>query len=131
MPRHRGTVCAAFFNTYYMETKRFSKNDSGFVCAHCGRTVEPLGFTSRDHCPFCLWSLHVDVNPGDRANSCGGGMEPISAAPDARKGFVILYRCTRCGALRKNRAAHEATVQPDSWRLLVALTARPFTDTEK
>lgn len=59
-----------------MESKRFSKNDSGFVCAHCGKKVEPLGYTSRNHCPFCLWSLHVDENPGDRACECGGEMEP-------------------------------------------------------
>ena len=64
-----------------MEQKRFTKNDSGFVCAHCGKTVEPLGFTSRNHCPFCLWSLHVDINPGDRANECRGQMEPIRTEP--------------------------------------------------
>ena len=39
-----------------METKRFSKNDSGFICEHCGREVPPLGYTSRNHCPYCLWS---------------------------------------------------------------------------
>ena len=111
-----------------MEQKRFLKNDNGFVCAHCGKEVQALGFTSRDHCPFCLWSLHVDVNPGDRANTCGGEMEPISAQPDARRGFIILYRCQRCGELHRNRAAHEAKVQPDSKRLLIALTARPWLD---
>ena len=72
-----------------MEQKRFSKNDSGFICAHCGKEVEPLGFTSRNHCPFCLWSLHVDVHPGDRANQCKGQMEPIRVEPDAKKGYVI------------------------------------------
>jgi hypothetical protein len=51
-----------------MENKRFVKNDDFFVCVHCGKEVKPLGYTSRDHCPFCLWSVHVDVNPGDRAN---------------------------------------------------------------
>ena len=49
-----------------MEQKRFVKNDSGFVCSHCGKKVEPLGYTSRNHCPFCLWSRHVDIFPGDR-----------------------------------------------------------------
>ena len=44
-----------------MEQKRFSKNDSGFICAHCQKTVEPLGYTSRNHCPFCLWSLPRDI----------------------------------------------------------------------
>ena len=58
--------------TDHMETKRFTKNDSGFVCANCGREVPPLGYSSRNHCPYCLCSLHVDVNPGDRAADCGG-----------------------------------------------------------
>ena len=109
-----------------MENALFQKNDSGFTCAHCGREVLPLGYTSRDHCPFCLWSLHVDVNPGDRANTCGGEMEPISCVPDAKKGYIIVYRCTKCGEIHRNRAAHEATVQPDSKKLLIALTARPI-----
>ena len=106
-----------------MEQKRFTKNDSGFVCAHCGKTVEPLGFTSRNHCPFCLWSLHVDINPGDRANECRGQMEPIRTEPDPKKGFVIIHQCTRCGQICRNRAAHEAKVQPDNRSLLIRLTA--------
>lgn len=106
-----------------MEQKRFTKNDSGFVCAHCGKEVHPLGFTSRNHCPFCLWSLHVDVNPGDRANECKGQMEPIRVEPDAKKGYVIIHRCTKCGEIHRNRAAHEAKDQPDSIRLLIKLTA--------
>ena len=105
-----------------MEEKRFAKNDSGFVCAHCGKRVEPLGYTSRNHCPFCLWSVHVDVNPGDRANPCGGLMEPIAAEPDARRGYIIVHRCEKCGAVRRNRAAHEAPVQPDDLGLIIALT---------
>ena len=80
-----------------LESKRFTKNDAGFVCVHCGQTVEPLGYTSRNHCPFCLWSRHVDVLPGDRANSCGGAMEPIRVEPDRRRGYVIVHRCTVCG----------------------------------
>ena len=106
-----------------MEQKRFTKNDNGFICVHCGKTVEPLGYTSRNHCPFCLWSLHVDINPGDRPNDCGGGMEPVRVEPDPKKGYVIIHRCTKCGELHRNRAAHEAKVQPDSIRLLIKLTA--------
>ena len=105
------------------ETKRFRKNDNGFVCGHCGKTVEPLGFTSRNHCPFCLWSLHVDVNPGDRAAECGGLMEPVRVEPDPRKGYVIIHRCTKCGELRRIRAAYPAKVQPDDIKLLIRLTS--------
>lgn len=106
-----------------MEQKRFVKNDSGFVCSHCGKKVEPLGYTSRNHCPFCLWSRHVDVNPGDRAAECGGDMEPVRVFPDARRGYVIVHRCQKCGAESRCRAAHEAKVQPDSLALLIRLTA--------
>ena len=86
-----------------METKRFSKNDSGFICEHCGREVPPLGYTSRNHCPYCLWSLHVD--------------EPVFAEPDPKKGYIITHRCTRCGALRRNKAASD-----DDLDLIIALT---------
>ena len=106
-----------------MEQKRFVKNDAGFICAHCGKEVQPLGYTSRNHCPFCLWSLHVDNLPGDRANPCRGELEPIRVEPDPKKGFVIVHRCVKCGELRRNRAAHEATVQPDNKKLLIRLTA--------
>lgn len=106
-----------------METKRFTKNDNGFICAHCGRGVEPLGYSSRNHCPHCLWSLHVDINPGDRGCSCGGQMEPLHTRPDPKKGYIITHRCTRCGELRRCRTAHDAPVQPDDIRLIIKLTA--------
>lgn len=108
-----------------MQTKKFIKNDQGFVCAVCGRTVLPMGRSSRDHCPFCLSSVHVDVNPGDRTNLCRGIMRPIAAEPDPKKGYVIFYRCEKCGALHKNRAAMDAIQQPDDRTLLIQLTAYP------
>ena len=85
-----------------LETKRFTKNDDSFICAHCGKEVEPMGTSSRDHCPFCLWSLHVDLMPGDRANECRGQMQPVRSEPDSRHGFVIIYKCTKCGEYHKN-----------------------------
>jgi hypothetical protein len=110
-----------------MEQKRFTKNDDSFICKNCGFEVKPLGYSSRNHCPKCLCSLHVDVNPGDRANECGGEMEPIAAKPDAKNGFVILHRCTKCGELHPNKAAYGANSgQMDSMKLLIALTARPW-----
>lgn len=107
-----------------MENKRFSKNDSAFICGNCGKEVAPLGYTSRNHCPFCLWSLHADINPGDRASGCYGLMEPVSAYPDPKKGYIIVHRCTKCGEERRNKAAHEAPVQPDAIGLIIKLTAR-------
>ena len=108
-----------------METTRFQKNDAGFVCRNCGKEVEPLGKTSRNHCPFCLCSLHVDVMPGDRANDCGGIMEPIRVETDPRKGYIILHRCRKCGAVGRNRAAYGPgfTGQTDDLKKLIALTS--------
>jgi formylmethanofuran dehydrogenase subunit E len=106
-----------------MEQKRFTKNDSGFICANCGKEVLPMGTSSRNHCPFCLCSLHVDVNPGDRANECGGLMRPIRTEPDARRGFIIIHKCDKCGEIRRNRAALNAKDQPDNRSLLIRLTA--------
>ena len=106
-----------------MEQKRFTKNDDGFICAHCGKEVKPLGYTSRDHCPFCLWSIHIDVNPGDRANACHGNLVPIKVETDSKKGYVIVYKCDKCGEIHRNRAAHEAKVQPDSISLIIKLSA--------
>ncbi len=100
-----------------METKRFTRNDSGFVCVHCGKDVPPLRYSSRNHCTFCLWSLHVDNLPGDRANDCGGQMQPVAVRTDARKEFIITHRCTKCGAEKNNRSQSD-----DDRDLLIAMT---------
>lgn len=105
-----------------MEQKLFSKNDNGFICKNCGFEVLPLGYSSRNHCPKCLCSLHVDINPGDRANPCGGIMKPISVETDAKKGFIIIHKCQKCGEIKRNRAATEAKTQPDDISLIIDLT---------
>lgn len=109
-----------------LEEKRFRKNDDGFVCANCGFKVLPLGTSSRDHCPRCLYSLHVDINPGDRANECGGKLRPVSAAPDPKRGYIINYICEKCGESHRNRAAYPAAVQPDDIGLIIKLTAGQY-----
>ena len=106
-----------------LQGKRFAKTDEGFFCAHRGKWVPPLGYSSRNHCPFCLWSLHVDINPGDRLSECGGLMEPVSAEPDAKKGYVITHRCVKCGAVRRNRAALSGE-QSDDILKIIRLTAQ-------
>ena len=83
------------------------KNDNGFVCLNCGMTVSPLKYTSRNHCPHCLYSLHVDIVPGDRANKCTGLMEPISIENSPKKGYVIVYKCTKCGEIKRNKSADD------------------------
>ena len=110
-----------FENGTDLEIKRFSKKDESFICAHCGKEVPPLGYTSRNHCPYCLWSIHVDINPGDRANPCRGLLRPVRTEPDPKKEFVVIHRCEKCGEIRRNKAALKGDV-PDDRALLIKLT---------
>ncbi|MDR0987521.1 MAG: RNHCP domain-containing protein [Ruminococcus sp.] len=87
-----------------MQTKRFTMIDEGFVCAVCGAVVKPLGKTARDHCPSCLSSLHLDVNPGDRRSDCGGTLCPVGIKT-GKKGIQIVYKCKKCGESKLNIAA--------------------------
>ena len=89
-----------------MKQKMFSKKDEGFVCDCCGQKVDPLGYTSRDHCTNCLCSKHVDINPGDRANDCAGILVPIGAK-NTRRGVVIEYQCAKCGEFHSNKMAED------------------------
>lgn len=99
----------------------------GFTCANCGRDVPPLANGSvRNHCPACLYSLHVDVFPGDRAADCGGLLEPVGVEHSGRKGWAIVHRCRGCGAVRRNRAALDDPNAPDDYELVVALSRRPL-----
>jgi DNA-directed RNA polymerase subunit RPC12/RpoP len=105
-----------------MDLPRFSKKNDGFVCCHCHAQVPPASATCRDHCPHCLWSLHVDVNPGDRASSCGGFLRPVGYHRHGKKGWMIDYVCTRCGMKRVNRFLESDVAQPDGFDALLALT---------
>ena len=51
--------------------------DEEFICDICNKKVPKLKYTARDHCPYCLHSKHVDINPGDRQNDCQGVLKPI------------------------------------------------------
>ncbi len=90
-----------------------SEENAGFICIRCGRRVRPLSNGSyRNHCPFCLYSRHVDIGPGDRRCDCRGLMEPIGLHYRSGKGFQLVHRCLRCGHKSVNRIA-ENTEQPD------------------
>mgnify|MGYP002620451971 FL=1 len=85
----------------------FVKNDNEFICVNCNKKVEKLKYTSRDHCNHCLYSLHVDITPGDRANTCRGELVPINVIETSKKGRVIVYRCKKCGAEVRNIVAKD------------------------
>ena len=97
--------------------------NQAFRCTHCRREVPPLANGSyRNHCPYCLYSLHVDVHPGDRASDCGGVLEPVGVDYNSKKGWVIVHTCQRCGAERRNRAALDDPTLPDAYELIVELS---------
>lgn len=88
-------------------TKRFSRCIEDFVCENCGSLVKGDGYTN--HCPYCLFSKHVDINPGDRESTCGGIMKPTSVE-NGRKGFIITFRCKKCGHVKRNKSSKEDDV---------------------
>jgi rubrerythrin len=80
--------------------KRFTKTVEDFICGHCGREVEGNGYTN--HCPFCLWSKHVDINPGDREATCGGLMKPIRLEKEKSE-YIVTHECIVCGYTKRNK----------------------------
>ena len=108
----------SFDAKYY---KTHACNDA-FVCKVCGRTVVPDGAGSnhRNHCPYCLHSQHLDIEPGDRAADCGGVMEPIAVWVRKDKEWALVHRCRLCGALSSNRIAAD-----DNPMKLMSIAMRP------
>ena len=97
---------------------RFTKNKEDFTCAVCGEKVTGNGYTN--HCPKCLSSLHVDINPGDRACDCGGIMLAVELEHRNGKDY-ILHKCQKCGFERRNQAAPN-----DDFNALLALSNGTF-----
>ena len=75
--------------------------DESFICEHCGKEVSKLEYSARDHCPYCLYSKHVDINPGDRANPCKGLLKPIDIEK-FKDTYKIIYKCNKCNEYHKN-----------------------------
>ncbi|MCK5286045.1 MAG: RNHCP domain-containing protein [Candidatus Pacebacteria bacterium] len=81
--------------------KLFQRKIEDFKCQNCGAEVKGDGYTN--HCPNCLWSKHVDINPGDRASNCKRLMEPIEIEKKADE-IIITHKCLECGHIKKNKS---------------------------
>ncbi len=94
-------------------------SQDGFFCVHCNQWIplaESVGTKNRNHCPFCLWSKHVDLEEsGDRNSNCEGMMEPIGLV-FKNEGFdkfgnkkigelMLVHECQKCGRVSINRIA--------------------------
>jgi phage FluMu protein Com len=84
--------------------KKFQRTIENFVCENCGYEVLGNGYT--DHCPRCLYSKHVDINPGDRSNECEGLMKPIDLEIKHGK-YVIIYECSKCKEIHRVKVVEE------------------------
>ena len=59
--------------------------EDGFTCRHCGAFVTSAislaGVIDRNHCPYCLWSRHLDLErSGDHMSACKRLMRPVGLA---------------------------------------------------
>lgn len=102
--------------------RRFTEINEPFDCVVCGRAVPPSDRTCRNHCPYCLHSLHVDINPGDRANPCKGVLVPVGYFLSGKKGVVIEFVCRRCGERTRNIALLEGEGVLDDYDVLLKLS---------
>ena len=109
-----------------LPAKLFQVINEGFICANCKSQVLPTTCGApRNHCPFCLYSKHVDINVGDRANPCRGLMKPIGVITDSRKDYIIIYKCLKCKEGTRSKYIPSSDVQPDNFDLLVKLSTKP------
>ena len=96
-----------------------------FKCQNCFKIVEfnsSMGTKNRNHCPFCLFSLHVDKKEsGDRLSGCKKLMEPIgltfkNEGVDKyginRQGeLMLIHKCKNCQKISINRIAGDDNVE--------------------
>jgi RNHCP domain len=90
-----------------------------FRCAHCHMIVSSAhllsGVNNRNHCPYCLWSCHLDLfEAGDRLSACKSPMRPLGLTmkkgrnkyqPEARGELMLIHECSECTTLSINRIA--------------------------
>jgi hypothetical protein len=99
---------------------RYSPSTFGdFKCGHCHALVSSAHFLSgvnnRNHCPYCLWSCHLDLYAsGDRLSACKGQMRPIGLTFKMGRNkyrcesggeLMLIHQCVDCGTLSINRIA--------------------------
>lgn len=101
-----------------MNLKKFNMVDEEFICENCGKHVTKLNYTARDHCPYCLYSKHVDILPGDRSNNCHGLLKPIGIEK-FKQTYKIIYECEKCHQNHKNIMAND-----DDMELIINLSIK-------
>ena len=97
-----------------MQQPKFKRTTEDFNCEFCGQHVHGNGYTN--HCTECLSSLHVDINPGDRASHCHGLM--LAEKLEHKNGHdYIVHKCTKCNHTRRNKVSSD-----DNFEAILALS---------
>lgn len=86
---------------------------TSFTCIHCNKEISLTapGTKNRNHCPYCLFSLHLDQIPGDRASMCHGKMSPIGKVYKQNGEEMLVHKCVKCGVEIKNRVAGDDSIE--------------------
>ena len=94
-----------------------------YICKNCKKEVsyKAPGTKNRNHCPYCLYSVHVDNSIGDRKSKCWGLMVPTGKMFKNDGEEVLVHECQKCGLIRKNRIAGD-----DDWDLVEKLPVLDF-----
>ncbi|PIQ67082.1 MAG: hypothetical protein CO184_01545 [Candidatus Zambryskibacteria bacterium CG_4_9_14_3_um_filter_40_16] len=71
----------------------FIKKKEDFKCDNCQTVNVGNGYT--DHCKTCLWSKHVDIDPGDREEKCLGMMKPMECRM-VNGEYRVRNKCLSC-----------------------------------
>lgn len=107
--------------------------EQDFTCAHCKNHVSSATFLSgvknRNHCPYCLWSRHLDLDKaGDRMAACKSTMRPVGLtlkqtrnkyAQKLQGELMLVHQCTECEKISINRVAAD-----DDSEAILALLVR-------
>jgi len=105
-----------------MQKKNFIHKNESFTCLNCDAKVSKGGGFIRNHCPFCLCSLHVDLNvPGDRLSPCHGIMKPVSLKTVRIGEYKIKFQCTKCSHTFVNKVLPD-----DNMDKVIELSTKPF-----
>ena len=105
-----------------MQKKNFIHKNESFTCSNCGKHVEKGDGFIRNHCPFCLHSLHVDLDvPGDRLSKCKGIMKPVALKTIRVGEFKIKFKCTKCDHTFVNKVLPD-----DNMDKIIELSTKPF-----
>jgi len=103
------------------EQVSIKENKKGYKCCHCNKLIlfsKNIGTRHRNHCPFCLWSQHLDdKKAGDRKSKCKACMQPIGLTfkqegsdkyKKLKQGeLMLIHKCVSCEKISINRIASD------------------------